>query len=89
MVEVTVKLPDKLAFSIGETPEVRARRVLEHIAIEEYRAGRVSQRQVGDLLGMDYWQTERFLTDRKVPQNYALEDLNTDRATLGQILGRP
>ena len=68
---------------------VRARRVLEHIAIEEYRAGRGSQRQVGDLLGMDYWQTERFLTDRKVPQDYALEDLNTDRATLGKFLGRP
>ena len=89
MVEVTVKLPDKLALSFGGTPDVRERRVLEHIAIEEYRSGRPSQRQVGDLLGLDYWQTERFLTDRKVPQNYSLDDLHADRSTLNQILGRP
>ncbi len=88
MVEVTVRLPDKLALAIGETPHVRARRVLEHIAIGEYCAGRVSHRQVGDVLGLDYWQTERFLTDRSVPQNCALDDLNADRAALGQILER-
>ena len=82
MVEVTIKLPDALARSLGETPDVRARRVLENAAIEEYRTGRLSQRQVGEVLSLDYWQTERFLTEHKVPLNYSLADLEADRATL-------
>ena len=88
MVEVTVKLPDKLARSFGETPDLRSRRVLENVALEEYRAGRLSHRQVGEMLGFDYWQTEGFLAERKVPLNYSLVDLEADRATLDAVLDR-
>lgn len=89
MVEITIQLPDKFAGSIGETPSLRSRRVLENTAIEEYRAGHISQRQVGEILGFDYWQTEAFLAERKVPLNYGLSDLEIDRTTLDAILGRP
>ena len=89
MVEITVKLPDRLAQSFGETPDLRSRRVLENTVIEEYRAGRLSQRQVGEVLDLDYWQAEKFLADHKVPLNYALEDLEVDRATLKAVLGHP
>ena len=41
------------------------------------------------MLGLDYWQTERFLTERNVPLNYSLGDLQADRATLDEVLGRP
>lgn len=61
MVEITIQLPDKPAGTFGETPSVRSRRVLENTAIEEYRVGRISQREVGEMLGFDYWQTESFL----------------------------
>ena len=88
MVEITIQLPDQLAGSLGETPSARSRRVLENTAIEEYRIGRLSQRQVGEVLGLDYWQTETFLTERKVALNYHLEDLAVDRATLDAVLGR-
>ena len=87
MVEVTVQLPDALAHSFGDTPDLRARRLLENVAIEEYRAGRLSLRQIGEMLGMDYWQTEGFLVDHTVPLNYSLADLNADRATLDAVLG--
>src|SRR2546430_1375951 len=53
MAEVIVKLPDTLARIFGETPEARSRRVTEDAAIEEYRAGRLSQRQVGEMLNLD------------------------------------
>ena len=89
MVEITVKLPDQIALSFGETPDLRARRVLENATIEEYRTGRLSQRQVGEVLGLDYWQTERFLEEHRVPLNYSLADLEVDRATLEEVLGRP
>lgn len=88
MVEVTIKLPEALARAFGATPEARSQRLTEDVAIEEYRAGRLSQRQVGELLGLDYWQTERFLTERKVALNYSLDDLQADRATLDEVLPR-
>ncbi len=89
MVEITIHLPDKLAGTFGETASVRSRRVLENTAIEEYRVGRISQRQVGEILGLDYWQTESFLAEHKVPLNYGLEDLKADRSTLDDLLRRP
>lgn len=89
MVEITIQLPDNLADSFGETPDARSRHVLENTAIEEYRVGRLSQRQVGEILGLDYWQTEKFLTEHKVALNYHLEDLAVDRDTLEAVLGRP
>lgn len=89
MVEITIKLPEVLALAFGATPEARSQRLTEDAAIEEYRSGHLSQRQVGEMLGLDYWQTERFLTERNVSLNYALGDLQADRATLEEVLGRP
>ena len=55
MVEITVKLPENVDRTFGETPEDMGRHLLENAAIEEYRAGRLSHRQVGEMLGLDYW----------------------------------
>ena len=62
------------------------RHVLEDAAIEGYRAGRLSQRQMGQMLGLGYWQTEDFLKLRGVPLNYSVADLEADNATLAKIL---
>lgn len=88
MAEVIIKLPDSLAGIFGATAEARSRRLTEDAAIEEYRAGQLSQRQVGELLGLDYWQTERFLTARGVAMNYSLADLQADHTTLEEVLPR-
>jgi predicted HTH domain antitoxin len=84
--QVTVEMPDQCARQWGDTPETVGRHILEDAAIERYREGRLSHRQVGDLLGLDYWQTESFLTQRGVPQNYSSADLDSDRAVLDKIL---
>jgi len=84
--QVTVKLPDQVARQWGSTPEAVGRHVLEDAAIEGYREGRLSHRQVGDLLGLDYWQVENFLRRRGVPLNYSAADLEADAATLDKIL---
>jgi hypothetical protein len=85
MIEVTVKLPDNIARAFGETAEDIGRHLLENAAIEGYRTGRLSHRQVGAMLGLDYWATETFLKDRQVPLNYTMADLESDRATLDKI----
>ena len=87
--QVTVEMPDQVARQWGETPNAVGRHVMEDAAIEGYRAGRLSQRQVGAMLGLDYWQTETFLSERAVPLNYSAADLAGDKATLEKILARP
>jgi hypothetical protein len=84
--QVIVELPDQVARQWGETPDAVGRHVMEDAAIEGYRAGRLSQRQVGAALGFDYWQTEAFLKERGVPLNYSAADLDADNATLDKIL---
>ena len=86
--QITLELSDHAARQWGDTPLAVGRHVLEDAAIERYRAGRLSQRQVGDLLGLDYWQTETFLKQRGVPLNYSPADLDADRTTLDKILAR-
>jgi hypothetical protein len=86
--QVTVEMPDQVARQWGETPEAIGRRILEDAGVEGYRAGRLSQRQVGAMLSFDYWQTEAFLTERGVPLNYSSADLASDNATLDKILTR-
>jgi predicted HTH domain antitoxin len=87
--QVTVDMPDQVAHQWGDTPDLIGRHVMEDAAIERYRAGRLAQRQVGAMLGLDYWQTEAFLAQRGVPLNYSATDLAADRATLDKILSRP
>jgi predicted HTH domain antitoxin len=87
--QVTVEMPDQVARQWGETPDAVGRHVMEDAAIEGYRAGRLTQRQVGAMLGLDYWQTETFLNERAVPLNYSAADLAADNATLDKILARP
>jgi len=87
--QVTMEMPDQVARQWGETPDVVGRHVMEDAAIEGYRAGRLTQRQVGAMLGLDYWQTETFLNERDVPLNYSAADLAADHATLEKIISRP
>ncbi|MBI5684234.1 MAG: UPF0175 family protein [Verrucomicrobia bacterium] len=86
--QITVEVPDELTRQWGDTPQAVARHVLEDTAIEGYREGRLSFRQMGAVLGLGYWQTESFLQERGVPINYSAADLESDRATLDEILGK-
>lgn len=87
MIDVTLQLPENVARSLGESHEQMARQLLENAAIEGYRTGQFSHRQVGDMLRLDYWQTENFLAEHRVPLNYTIDDLDADRSALERILG--
>ena len=87
--QITLELPDAVARHLGATPAAVSRHLLEDAAIEGYRSGRLSQRQVGSLLGLDYWETETFLRAHDVPLNYSPAELAEDGAALDKILSRP
>ncbi len=83
--EVTVDAPDLVAARWGDTPEAVGRHVLEDAAIEDYSTARLSQRQFGQMLGLDYWQSETFLRERGVPLNYTAAEAEADKATWARI----
>jgi predicted HTH domain antitoxin len=78
-------MPDPVARQWGDTPQAIGRHVVEDAVIERYRAGRLSHRQVGEALGLDYWQAEAFLRERGVPLNYSVADLDADAGTFEKI----
>ena len=82
--QVTVELPDEIAQHLGESGDV-PRQVLEALAAEGYRAQRLSRHQVSQLLGLDYWQTEEFLTRHEAKRPYSLADLEIDRRSLAGL----
>jgi hypothetical protein len=82
--EVTVELPDDIAKHLGEANKV-PRQMLEAFAAEAYRGQKLSRHQLSRLLGLDYWQTEDFLTQHEARRPFTLADLETDRRSLASL----
>jgi predicted HTH domain antitoxin len=82
--EITVEMPDDIAKHLGETAKM-PRRMLEAFAAEAYRTQKLSRHQISQLLGLDYWQTEDFLTQREAKRPYTLADLAIDRQSLAGL----
>ena len=70
MSTVTIELPES---------------VRESLAVEGYQRAALSGGQVGEMLGLDYWQTRAFLTEHKVYPQYDVEDFEQDLATLARL----
>ncbi|MGD9720905.1 MAG: UPF0175 family protein [Pirellulales bacterium] len=58
----------------------------EALAIEWYRAEKLSIGQVAELLGTSVYEAEGFLKSHQVASHYSAEDLAQDRATLKRLL---
>jgi hypothetical protein len=55
---LTVEIPDTIAHRLQlDGPEAQ-RRALEFFALQGYESGKRSRRQVGDLLGLSFYDTE-------------------------------
>lgn len=80
---LTLAIPDDLAHRLGADGADAARRVLESFAVEEYRAGRLSDPDLGRLLGFaTRGELDGFLKGRAMYQDYDVEDLERDRCDL-------
>jgi len=84
---VTVEIPDELATQIGAAGTDLSRRVVETIALEEYKAERISKAQLRRVLGFETrYELDGFLKDHQVSPNVTIEDLRRDIQDL-QSLG--
>ncbi len=84
---VTVKIPEAVAKTFGDSPDGVARGALESMAVEGYRSGKLTHFQVQTMLELSSWtETEAFLRERRVPLDYSLSDLEEDRRSLAAFL---
>jgi predicted HTH domain antitoxin len=79
--QFTVELPDNLADKVIPAGSDPARIALEDMAIEAYRAHRLSEHQLGELLGLDRYALDGFLKSREVWLEYSEEELQREADT--------
>jgi hypothetical protein len=82
--EVTFQIPDELVNCIDAT-ETLSRRALESFALEELRAGRISEPQLCDMLGLARIQVDGFLKSHGIFHDYTMADFQRERAALKRL----
>jgi hypothetical protein len=83
--EITVRIPDELTRLVGVGGEVE-RRVLEALALDEFRQGHLSRAELRRLLGFaTRMKLDEFLAAHGVFGTYTLNDLRRERENLASI----
>jgi predicted HTH domain antitoxin len=73
-----VELPDDLAGQMIPAGRDPARAALEDMAVEAFRAHRLTEHQLATLLGFDRYELDGFLKQRKVWLEYTLDELQRE-----------
>ena len=82
---MTIHIPDDLATRLGTAGDL-PRRILEALAVEEFRLGRLTQPELRHLLGLATRQAlDSFLKAHEVYIPYTVDDLNRDRNDLQRL----
>jgi hypothetical protein len=84
---LTLEIPDSLA--TGRSAQDVGRELLEIFAAESYKVGKMSMRQVRELLGHESrWDTEKFLGERDALNSITAEEVVTDATTAARFSER-
>ncbi|MEY2428769.1 MAG: hypothetical protein QOJ40_1654 [Verrucomicrobiota bacterium] len=75
---IEISVPDALIKALGAAPEELPRQTLEALIVQAYRKGQVTHAQVGELLDLDRWQTDRFLKDAQAFRAHESEEFSSD-----------
>lgn len=82
---VTMEIPDDIARSITEQGGDLSRRALEGFALEELRAGRITEVQLCEMLGLARIEKDGFLKAHGIYEEYTLEDFEEERRALKEL----
>jgi uncharacterized protein YgbK (DUF1537 family) len=83
--QFTVDIPDDLARRVIAAGGDVSRQALEALALEELRAGRMTEPELAQALGLGRLQLEGFLKAHGVYQEYTLQDFEAERTALKEI----
>jgi predicted HTH domain antitoxin len=85
VMDITIHIPDDLATRIGTAGDL-PRRVLEALAVEEFRLGRLTQGELRRLLGLATRQAlDEVLKEHGVYLPFTVDDLDRDRNDLRRV----
>lgn len=80
---VTVQIPDDLAQRLSAQGGDLSRRILEMLALEEFKNGRITRPELRQMLGFETtFQIDGFLESHELWINYTAEDLERERVSL-------
>ena len=74
---IIVDLPELVLRALGGEGEM-PRRLLESVAADLYREGKITRGQVRQTLGLTWHQTEDFLARKRCVRHYSTADLEED-----------
>lgn len=78
---VAINIPDDVARQLAANAGGVSRAVLEAVAIEAYRSGKITPAQVQQMLGLDSrWETDALLRRAEAYNDYTMDDLERDIA---------
>jgi predicted HTH domain antitoxin len=78
---ITLELPKGIANTLAAGWSDVPRKTLEALAVQAYKDGILSRGQVGEMLSMNFWETEAFLKERGALLHYDEKDLEEDHET--------
>lgn len=83
---LTVEIPDVAAPALQESFAEMSRAMVESLAVEGYRSGRISAFTAGQLLGhSSRWETEDFLSQHDAWPGQTVEELDRELAGLHNV----
>lgn len=82
---ITLEIPDEIAGQLLAKGEDLSRRALEGLALEELRAGRITEVQLGNILGLGRLAREGFLKIHGIYEPYTLEDFEEECRALEDL----
>ncbi|MDY6785331.1 MAG: UPF0175 family protein [Cyanobacteriota bacterium] len=86
--QLTIELPDDIANQLSLQPANFSRKILELIAADNYRQGRIGAAEVRRMLEFSSrWETYEFLKREKAYLPYTEDDLEQDVQALRHLLG--
>ena len=87
--QITIELPDDIANQLQLQPANISRRILELIAADNYRQGRIGAAQVRRMLNFSSrWETYEFLKREKAYLPYTEDDLEQDVQVIRNVLAK-
>ncbi len=82
---LSLEIPDEIANRLALSGGDLSRRALEGFALEELRAGRITETQLREMLGLARIQLDGFLKAHGIYQDYTVEDFEEERQTLKRL----
>lgn len=83
--QLTLEIPDDIAKHLKEAEGELARKALEGFALEELRAGRITELQLRHMLGLGRVELDGFLKAHGIFEEYTMEDFEEERRTLKEL----